>query len=33
LGITGLKAKAILPYTLGAMLVGALVFILGLLVF
>ena len=33
LGITGLKAKQILPYTLLLMLVGALIFIGGLLLF
>ena len=33
LGITGLKAKEILPYTLILMLIGALIFILGLLFF
>jgi len=33
LGITGLKAREILPYTLFLMLVGALIFIAGLLVF
>lgn len=33
LGITGLKAKEILPYTLLLMLVGAIIFILGLIAF
>ena len=33
LGITGLKAKEILPYTLILLLVGVVVFITGLLVF
>lgn len=33
LSITGLKAKEILPYTLLFMLIGSLIFILGLLVF
>ena len=33
LGITGLKAKEILPYTLILMLVGTCVFIIGLLIF
>lgn len=33
LGITGLKAKEILPYTLLLMLVGAVIFILGLILF
>lgn len=33
LGITGLKAKAILPYTLILMLAGAVIFILALLIF
>jgi short subunit fatty acids transporter len=33
MGITGLKAKAILPYTLIAMFVGGIIFILGLLLF
>ena len=33
LGITGLKAKDILPYTLIIMLVGLVVFSLGLLIF
>jgi len=33
LGITGLKAKEILPYTLVLMLVGALIFLSGLVVF
>jgi len=33
LGITGLKAKEILPYTLLLMLVGSLIFIAGLLLF
>lgn len=33
LGITGLKAKSILPYTLLLMLCGALIFIIGLLLF
>ncbi len=33
LGITGLKAKEILPYTLFLMLIGAVIYITGLLVF
>ncbi len=33
LGITGLKAKEILPYTLVLMIVGALIFTMGLLLF
>lgn len=33
LGITGLKAREILPYTLFLMLVGAVIFIVGLLLF
>ena len=33
LGITGLKAKDILPYTLIIMLVGFVIFFLGLTVF
>jgi short-chain fatty acids transporter len=33
LGITGLKAKEILPYTLILLLVGIVIFIGGLLVF
>merc|ERR1711991_966937 len=33
LGITGLKAKEILPYTLILMFIGALIFISGLLFF
>ena len=33
LGITGLKAIEIIPYTLFMMLIGALVFILGLILF
>lgn len=33
LGITGLKAREIIPYTLFMMLIGALVFILGLILF
>jgi short-chain fatty acids transporter len=33
LGITGLKAKEILPYTLLLMLLGGLIFIAGLLIF
>lgn len=33
LGITGLKAKDIIPYTLFLMLIGIVVFISGLLVF
>jgi short-chain fatty acids transporter len=33
LGITGLKAKEILPYTLFLMLIGGAIFILGLLLF
>ncbi|PDH48858.1 MAG: hypothetical protein CND37_02840 [Bacteroidetes bacterium MED-G20] len=33
LGITGLKAKDILPYTLIIMVVGLVIFSLGLLVF
>lgn len=33
LAITQLKAKQILPYTLGLMMVGALIFILGLMLF
>ena len=33
LGITGLKAKEILPYTLILMLIGSCVFIMGLLIF
>ena len=33
LGITGLKAKQILPYTLFLMLVGGLIFLVGLMVF
>jgi len=33
LGITKLKAKEILPYTLLFMLVGTLIYILGLLIF
>ena len=33
LGITGLKAKEILPYTLSLMLIGGIIFIIGLLVF
>jgi len=33
LGITGLKAKEILPYTLMLLLVGVVIFIGGLLVF
>ncbi len=33
LGITGLKAKQILPYTLLIMLMGAMIFLFGLLVF
>lgn len=33
LGITGLKAKDVLPYTLFLMFIGAIVFILGLIIF
>ncbi len=33
LGITGLKAKDVLPYTLFLMLIGAIIFILGLMFF
>ena len=33
LGITGLRAKEILPYTLVLMLVGALIFVVGLVIF
>ena len=33
LGITGLKAKEILPYTLSLMLIGGIIFIIGLLIF
>ena len=33
LGITGLKAKEILPYTLIIMLIGSIIFISGLLIF
>ena len=33
LGITGLKAKEILPYTLLLMLLGGVIFISGLLIF
>jgi len=33
LGITGLKAKEILPYTLALMLLGGVIFIIGLLIF
>ena len=33
LGITGLRAKEILPYTLSLMLIGGIIFIIGLLVF
>ena len=33
LGITGLKAKEILPYTLLLMVVGVIIFIVGLLIF
>ena len=33
LGITGLKAKEILPYTLILLLIGGLIFITGLLIF
>ena len=33
LGITGLKAKEILPYTLMLMLLGTTIFIVGLLIF
>ena len=33
LGITGLKAREILPYTLFLMLLGAVIFIAGLLLF
>ena len=33
LGITGLKAKEILPYTLIIMLVGGIIFVSGLLIF
>ena len=33
LGITGLKAKEILPYTLLLMAIGAIIFISGLLIF
>ena len=33
LGITGLKAKEILPYTLLLFLAGCLIFMLGLLLF
>jgi short-chain fatty acids transporter len=33
LGITGLKAKEILPYTLILMLLGGAIFIIGLLIF
>jgi short-chain fatty acids transporter len=33
LGITGLKAKEILPYTLILMIAGSTIFIAGLLVF
>jgi len=33
LGITGLKAKDILPYTLLLFLAGLLIFIFGLLIF
>ena len=33
LGITGLKAKEILPYTLILLIAGATIFIVGLLVF
>ena len=33
LGITGLKAKEILPYTLLLFLIGSIIFITGLLIF
>ena len=33
LGITKLKAKEILPYTLFAMLVGSVIYIVGILLF
>ena len=33
LGITGLKARQILPYTMFLMLIAALIFITGLLIF
>jgi short-chain fatty acids transporter len=33
LGITGLKAKDIIPYTLILMVVGFIIFTLGLLIF
>ncbi|MGB0403627.1 MAG: TIGR00366 family protein, partial [Salibacteraceae bacterium] len=33
LGITGLKAKEILPYTLLLFVLGSLIFVLGLLIF
>ena len=33
LGITGLKAKEILPYTLILLVVGSIIFISGLLIF
>ena len=33
LGITGLKAKEILPYTIIIMLVGGIIFVSGLLIF
>jgi short-chain fatty acids transporter len=33
LGITGLKAKEILPYTLLLMILGGFIFISGLLIF
>ena len=33
LGITGLKAKEILPYTIIIMLIGAIIFVSGLLIF
>ena len=33
LGITGLKAKDILPYSLLLLLVGGLIFVIGLLLF
>jgi len=33
LGITGLKAREILPYTLFLMLIGSVIFIAGLLLF
>ena len=33
LGITGLKAKEILPYTLYLMCIGTLIFVIGLLLF